>query len=656
MSKKLSFYLVLSLVFAQFAWAQSAQIDNSKDEVLTTGEKIELPYQTVNFDGGEAVLFDNGPIISLPAGGCAGGDASILDGTVGGHTLYGWGHQQNLGNYMADDFTSAASWNIDSLKFFGYQSFETTSTITGVYVQIWSGSPMAGGTIVWGDLTTNRLQRTGLTNIYRAQSTTPTNCDRRIQEVVATVGVNLPAGQYWIQWGETGTSASGPWCPPVTIPGVAITGDALQNVAGVWAAALNGTSPNGAPFIVYGSVVGGTITIAQAIEDLDNDFVPDRLGDTVTVQGVVFSPNYQTTNNSYYISDGTAGTDIFMYSPPLYSWDMGDELNITGVVTQYNGMSEIIPVDSTGWVFMNSGNPTPNPTILSLAQFKANAELYEGSLVGFTSLSLVSGTWPAGGSSSNLSLSDGVDTVVFRIDSDTDIDGSPEPAWPVDIIGIGSQFDNSAPYNSGYQVFPRFYSTDFLPAGSLPVELTSFSANVNEGSVYLNWTTATELNNNGFEVQRAVNSEFHSIGFVQGHGTTTNIQNYSFVDQNVVAGKYTYRLKQVDFNGTFAYSNVVEVEILSVKEFVLEQNYPNPFNPGTTINFSLAVDSKVSLKIFDVLGQEVATLVNGQLAAGNHPVSFDASSLNSGVYFYRIDANGSDGQKFSSVKKMILTK
>ena len=398
------------------------------------------------------------------------------------------------------------------------------------------------------------------------------------------------------------------------------------------------------------------ITIAQAIEDLDNDFVPDRLGDTVTVQGVVFSPNYQTTNNSYYISDGTAGTDIFMYAPPLYTWAMGDELNITGVVTQYNGMSEIIPLDSTGWVLMSSGNPTPDPAVLTLAQFKANAELYEGSLVGFIGLNKVSGTWPASGSSVNLSLSDGVDTVVFRIDSDTDIDGSPEPSWPMDVIGIGSQFDNSVPYSGGYQVFPRFYASDFLPAGSLPVELTSFSANVSNSNVSLSWSTASETNNSGFQIERSNGSEYVSLGFIAGHGTTTDIQNYSYVDQNVNAGKYTYRLKQVDFNGKFEYSNAVEVEVLGVKEFTLGQNYPNPFNPSTTINFSLAVDSKVSLKIFDVLGQEVATLLNGQLAAGNHPVSFDASSLNSGVYFYRIDASGVDGQKFSSTKKMILTK
>ena len=119
---------------------------------------------------------------------------------------------------------------------------------------------------------------------------------------------------------------------------------------------------------------------------------------------------------------------------------------------------------------------------------------------------------------------------------------------------------------------------------------------------------------------------------------------------------YTYRLKQVDFNGTFEYSNTIEVDVIGIKEFALDQNYPNPFNPSTTINFSLAVDSKVSLKIFDVLGQEVVTLINGQLTAGPQKAAFDASSLNSGVYFYRIDASGIDGQKFSSTKKMILTK
>ena len=255
MYKKLSisFFVLFTLLVTQLGWAQTLRNDNAKDEAQITNEKVNLQYQTIYFDNTEDVLFDNGPLVTLPAGGCSGGDASILDGAVGGHTLYGWGAQQNLGNYIADDFTSTASWNIDSLKFFTYQTSATTSTITGVYVQIWSGDPTAGGVVVWGDQTTNRLQRTGLTNMYRAQSTTPTDCARRIQDVVATVGANLPAGTYWIQWGFTGTAASGPWCPPVTIQGVAVTGNAKQYLAGVWSEALNGASANGAPFIVYGT-------------------------------------------------------------------------------------------------------------------------------------------------------------------------------------------------------------------------------------------------------------------------------------------------------------------------------------------------------------------------------------------------------------------
>ena len=408
-------------------------------------------------------------------------------------------------------------------------------------------------------------------------------------------------------------------------------------------------------FQVMGQEANPVISIAQAIEDLNNDFIPDRLGDTVTVQGVVIGPNYQTTNNSFYISDGTAGTDIFMYSPPLYTWALGDMLQITGVVNQYYGMTELIPPDSTDWVFMSSGNPVPAPVVLTLGQFLANAEMYEGSLVGFISLTKVGGTWPAAGTSANLMFSDGMDTVTFRIDSDTDIDGQPEPTWPRDIIGIGSQYDSNVPPDGGYQVFPRYYATDFLPPNTLPVELTSFTAQAGVGSVQLNWNTASEINNQGFEIQRNSGNGFATISFVQGHGTTTKSYSYSYSDQNVTAGHYTYRLKQMDFQGSYSFSSEVSVDINPVT-YSLEQNYPNPFNPSTMINFNLRVDSKVSLKVFNVLGQEVARLINGQMTAGNHQVDFNASKLNSGVYLYRLEATGIDGSTFSAVKKMMLTK
>jgi hypothetical protein len=195
------------------------------------------------------------------------------------------------------------------------------------------------------------------------------------------------------------------------------------------------------------------------------------------------------------------------------------------------------------------------------------------------------------------------------------------------------------------------YGTD-----PVPVELASFTASASAGVVELNWITATETNNQGFEVQRSNGSDYETIAFVDGNGTTTATQAYSYTDRSVEVGVYTYRLKQVDFDGTFEYSSVIEVDVPAPAEFGLEQNYPNPFNPSTKISFQLKVDAQVSLKVFDVLGQEVATIVNSNLVAGAHSVNFDASALNSGVYLYRIEATGNDGSNFIDVKKMILTK
>ncbi len=201
-----------------------------------------------------------------------------------------------------------------------------------------------------------------------------------------------------------------------------------------------------------------------------------------------------------------------------------------------------------------------------------------------------------------------------------------------------------------------WYIDDFC-AGIVPVELTSFTANSSNNNISLNWSTATETNNKGFEIERSLNNgEFTSIAFVDGFGTTAQTQNYSYTDRGLGNGNYTYRLKQIDFNGRFEYSPAIQVDLNVPAVFSLDQNYPNPFNPTTNINFSLAVDSRVTLKVFDVLGQEVANLVNSDLTAGFHTVTFNASNINSGVYFYQIEAKGNNGTTFSSVKKMILTK
>jgi len=186
----------------------------------------------------------------------------------------------------------------------------------------------------------------------------------------------------------------------------------------------------------------------------------------------------------------------------------------------------------------------------------------------------------------------------------------------------------------------------------VPVELTSFTATADDGDVVLNWSTATELNNFGFEVQRSIEEdEFVTVGFVNGSGTTTEAKNYRFADKNLSAGNYTYRLKQVDFNGTFAYSDEVNVDVTALMQFELAQNFPNPFNPSTTIKFSIPQSSNVTLKIFNTLGQEVSTLINQNMESGVHTINFDASQLNSGIYFYRLDAG-----QFSEVRKMTLIK
>jgi hypothetical protein len=187
----------------------------------------------------------------------------------------------------------------------------------------------------------------------------------------------------------------------------------------------------------------------------------------------------------------------------------------------------------------------------------------------------------------------------------------------------------------------------------VPVELTSFTSAVDGNKVILSWSTASELNNQGFEIQRLTQgNEFATIGFVAGHGTTTEAKKYRFVDVDLTAGNYTYRLKQVDFNGTYSYSDVVNVDVTSLPiQFELAQNYPNPFNPSTTIKFSIPQSSNVTLKIFNTLGQEVSTLINQNMESGVHTINFDASQLNSGIYFYRLDAD-----QFSQVRKMTLIK
>jgi len=189
--------------------------------------------------------------------------------------------------------------------------------------------------------------------------------------------------------------------------------------------------------------------------------------------------------------------------------------------------------------------------------------------------------------------------------------------------------------------------------GPLPVELVSFSANINDTKVILNWLTATEVNNYGFEVQRSVkNGKWDVLGFVEGSGNSNSPKEYNFIDSEVnSAGTYSYRLKQIDNDGTYEFSKVIEVNFGSPIKFELSQNYPNPFNPSTTISFNLPESGKVILKIYSIMGEEIKTLVEGYREAGIYTVNFNAEEHPSGMYLYRLSTNG-----FTETKKMLFMK
>ncbi|MBK8383917.1 MAG: T9SS type A sorting domain-containing protein [Ignavibacteria bacterium] len=210
---------------------------------------------------------------------------------------------------------------------------------------------------------------------------------------------------------------------------------------------------------------------------------------------------------------------------------------------------------------------------------------------------------------------------------------------------------------SGLTTFSDFVIGGDSSSQPLPVELSSFTSALNGRNVTLNWTTASESNNAGFDLERRdanglTAGDWTKIGNVTGNGTATGANSYSFTDRNIATGKYNYRLKQIDFNGNFEYFSLNnEVVIGTPERFSLSQNYPNPFNPSTNINYDLPFDSKVSIKIFDMSGREVASVVNEFKTAGFYTVNFNASALSSGVYFYIINADN-----FTATKKMILVK
>ncbi len=253
---------VLMVLVSVALVAAPAMADNARELVNPAEPLVSNPVSPVSWRAPEAILYDNGPLVTHAGGGAGGADASVLQ-TALGMSTFGFGAAVASGFRVADDFTvtDPTGWQVDTLTFFAYQTGSTTaSTLNALNVRIWSGAPNAGGTVVWGDTTTNVLNGSTWTNIYRVTDTDIAGSTRPIMTAVAAVNTLLPPGTYWVDVQFGGSLSSGPWAPPISILGVTTTGNALQYDPGAatWNQMLDtgASAVQGLPFIVDGSVPG----------------------------------------------------------------------------------------------------------------------------------------------------------------------------------------------------------------------------------------------------------------------------------------------------------------------------------------------------------------------------------------------------------------
>lgn len=348
--------------------------------------------------------------------------------------------------------------------------------------------------------------------------------------------------------------------------------------------------------IIPGVVIGnnsGTILYRYA---LDVNVVCLNLATSGSnTSTAIYGNSYATTNNIILLYDNTAGS-----GSPL-SMSLIENTNATSSITSLASFYTNNSVTTTNGAW---GTLIPNSNVNGVRRIEER------------------------------SLSDG-----SVLHSATDADGS----WP-----SGANTVNPSGGTTAIQIT----NTD----APLPVELTSFTSNVVGNKVELNWQTATEVNNYGFEVERSQTSNVKSetwekIGFVQGNGNSNSPKNYSFTDQPTGGKEFKYRLKQIDFDGSFEYSYEITAKLGNVTNYKLDQNYPNPFNPFTKISYTIPQREYVHLRVYDMLAKVVAELVNTTQESGRYEVTLDGTNLPSGAYFYKLEAGN-----YIEVKKLLLVK
>jgi hypothetical protein len=492
-----------------------------------------------------------------------------------------------------------------------------------------SGVGMVGSTGILNSgniIRNNKIYDFGFAGIWLLSNGQNTTIEEN--EIYQTTGVNTSAA-YGINISVSGTS-----------------GENTIRKNKIYDIRHSSTSTSASIRGIYGTLAAGSII------NIHNNFVSLTLDNqnTVNMTGIHFLGSNDFTANVYYNSVRIGGNQTGGTSGNIVSAAM--QQSNTGTGTSINFKNNILVNNRSGGtsgVIHTGLNMAIIPPILDadynvyyVTDVAATHVIWGGTLYNDITL-YQAATAP---NEQNTIFKE----VTFVSDTDLHLSGASNGDFDLagfPIAGITDDIDGDLRST----VFPyRGADEADIP---IPVELALFTANVSGNSVSLNWSTATEINNYGFDVERkSDNLSWTKIGFVQGIGTSTEIKNYVFTDKNLQAGLYNYRIKQIDFNGSFTYYQLSESVEVGVPEVVeLTQNFPNPFNPATSIKYSIANETAVKLIVFNSIGQEVAVLVNESQQPGVYTVNFDGSTLSSGVYFYKLTAGD-----FVSTRKMLMIK
>ncbi|MGC9337757.1 MAG: T9SS type A sorting domain-containing protein [Candidatus Cloacimonadia bacterium] len=425
----------------------------------------------------------------------------------------------------------------------------------------------------------------------------------------------------------------------------------------------------------------GTSDISNAsgkIKEVDANGVLVYDGYYARVTGVatVASGIYSTSYLDVYLQDSYGGINVYKGGAGTITIIAGNSYTAVGVLDQYNGKAEIIPDDAATDITDNGAGTMPSIEIITIAEYLANPEDYEGMLIGIQHLSKTAGSdpWPSSGSDANLTMTDdgGISEITLRVDKDTDLDENPEPSWPKDVVGIATQYDNSSPFDSGYQITPRAYS-DIKEDGTLPVFLLSFTATYTSeyanGCVEIVWETASESDIRGFNIYRNADEDYLNAKPVNSEiiypeGSTSQGAEYSFYDidadvltswyywlevvnvgaSNDVYGPITYQSIDFDDNG--------EQNIIATR---LDGCYPNPVQRGYPVTFNFTLGGlegerkHVELKIYNLWGELVDEVVSEKRSVREYEEHWTPTNLANGIYFYQLKTDS-----FNAVKKFVV--